>query len=83
MNSGFLIKKHINNNFQGTMDDGDDILAQQAAMLQKSLGGKKPKPTLLGGKKQEKTTFDSANFFMEKETKDGKDDKNTPKAGKE
>lgn len=61
------------------MDEEDDILAQQAAKLEKSMAGKKPKVNLLGGKKQEKTTFDSANFFMEKEAKEEKNKDNTDK----
>jgi hypothetical protein len=47
----------------------DEIIAQQEAMLKK--GGKGPKKPLLSNQK-EKTTFDSANFFKEKEEKEMK-----------
>ena len=50
------------------MDDDDDIMKREGEKLKAALGGKKPKNNLLN-RNTEKTTFDSAKYFMEKEGK--------------
>lgn len=53
--------------------DMDDIMAQQEAKLLAKKGGqaKGPKKALLSNHR-DKTTFDSANFFKEKEEREHK-----------